>query len=195
MRKTPVTLGVLSIIFGAIIGAMSLFNLLTQQVAKKWSVDLLKGMSALNTHHAGPDPVAMGEKMIAAMEPIRPWAYSISGGFTLFSIALVAIGIGLSQRRAWARQASLLWSALGLCFLPFVIYVQIAIILPISMALVRDFLPSGAGGAFADTMLDGMLGMQKGMAIIGTLVFYAPFPVILLFLMGRSSAKLDLNAE
>ncbi len=39
MRKTPVTLGVLSIIFGAIIGAMSLFNLLTQQVAKKWSVD------------------------------------------------------------------------------------------------------------------------------------------------------------
>jgi|GEM_PF-3196168 len=196
MRKTPYTLGVLSIIFGAVVGAMQLFNLATQQVAKKWSVDLVKSMSALNPHHAGPDLGLMAEKMATAMESIRPWAYSISGGFTLFSLALVAVGIGLAQRRAWSRQAAVTWGILGLCFIPFVIWVQVAIIFPTSMKMVTDFIPmNGAGGAFASTMIDSMLGMQKGMAIIFTGAVYAPFPVLLIILMGRPSAKLDLNPE
>jgi len=189
MRKTPVILGVLSMVFGGLVGMWSAFGLLTQSFVKDWT-KTMGSMMALQPHKEGaPDPAAMFASMATVVERLKPYTYAVSGGMFVFSMALAAIGFGLYRRQAWARPASLLWAAAALLFLPFQIYVQVGIVQP---AMHEAMMASLANAKFPTGLMDTMVGAQRMVAIIGQVVFYAPFPVILLALMGRSSARNDL---
>jgi hypothetical protein len=177
----------LSIIFGSLTGVMALFGLLAQA---KISETMLNMMKAMPHHGAGPDPAVMAEKMAPMLERIRPWGMVQQCGMLLFAVTLVVVGIGMQRRRPWARQAAVMWGIAALAWIPFMIYVQTSIVLPLTQEAMHAAM---SGDSMQRNIMDSVMGMQKGAAVVGTVIFYAPFPIILLALMGRSSAKNDLH--
>jgi hypothetical protein len=189
MRRTPVVLGILSMVFGGLIAAYSAFGLATQSMAKDWS-KMFGQLGALAPQKPGaPDMRVMMESMSHVMDELRPYTFAISGGFLLFSNVLVGIGWGLYKRQAWSRMASIGWSQAALAFIPFQIFVQTHLIQPKVMAAMKAAFTQAN---MPSAMFEGMMGMQSGIVVVTSILFYAPFPVILLILMGRQSAKGDL---
>ena len=98
MRKTPVVLGVLSIIFGSLLAVMSLLTLAVGPLFSK--------LSQLTANLPG-----QGELQRAQLEAADASFASMAGYmkvsslfFLIMSVALVIIGVG-STAGAWARRA------------------------------------------------------------------------------------------
>ena len=70
------------------------------------------------------------------------------------------------------------------------IWVHVKIILPRTTAITKQML-EGTSSASSDVM-QGIAGVQNIGTIIFYVVFYTPFPILLLWLIGRESAKNDL---
>jgi hypothetical protein len=186
MRKTPVVLGILSIIFGSVIALINVAGLLIQRQVRDFSTEMV----AMSPRHAGgPDPAEMMKKMAAVQEQLAPVLHTISGGMVALSLILIAVGLGLARRQPWSRPASIMWALAALAFIPVQIYLQVAIVQPRMMEVMRETM---ASSGMPSGFMTSMQGAQKGMAVLGSVLFYAPFPVILLVLMGRSSARNDL---
>lgn len=189
MRRTPVVLGVLSMVFGGLVSLYSVFGLLSQGMVKG-----LTGTLAAATHNLGPprpgqpDPAVMMEQLGKLIDELKPYTYAISGGMLIMSLALVVVGWGLYKRAAWSRPASLLWAGCALVFLPFSIYINVGVVMPRTAEITSAYL----GQMRMAGLMDSMMSMQKTITIISHIIFYAPYPVILAILMGRSSARNDL---
>jgi hypothetical protein len=186
MRKTPVVLGVLSIVFGALTALWHAFSMVSQRYVRDFSSQL----AAMGPHRPGaPDPTEMMAKISEAQAQLAPVLYTISGGMVALSLVLIAVGLGLYRRQPWSRPASMIWAFAALAFIPVQDYLQIAIIQPKMMeAMMATMSSSGLSSGVASSMM----GMQKGIVVIFSVIFYTPFPVLLLILMGRSSARNDL---
>jgi hypothetical protein len=186
MRRTPVVLGILSMVFGGLIAVYSAFGLATQSMVKDWGSTFAK-LGALAPKRPGqPDPTAMMAQMGPLMNELKPYTLGIQTGMLLFSLALVGVGFSLYKRQAWSRAASLLWSGAALAFIPFQLWIQTKVVQP----RVNELLLKSLGDASG--LLQSTMGMQSGITIVMHVLLYAPFPIILLILMGRSSAKNDL---
>jgi hypothetical protein len=186
MRKTPVVLGVLSMVFGGLVIVWSGFSMLSQ----RWSRDVMQDMKL--PHRAGqPDPALLMKRMAEETDKLAPILYTESGGMIALSLVLIVVGIGLYRRQGWARRAALIWAAAAIAFLPVRIYLQTSIVLPRIQAATHEVWSTSG---LPSTMMDSISSMQGVMTSVGLIVFYAPFPIILLLLMGRSSAKNDLYA-
>src|SRR5262249_25200144 len=111
MRKTPVVLGTLSIIFGSLTAAWSLFA--------PWVTPMFQKFQDVMHTLAPNDPVqaAQMEGAVKSLEATSWYMYLSCGIFELFSIVLIVIGVGLRSRRPWARRAAVYWSAAGLAWL------------------------------------------------------------------------------
>src|SRR5439155_18446651 len=105
------------------------------------------------------------------------------------SLILIAVGLGLYRRQPWSRPASIMWALAALAFIPVQVYLQIAIIQPRMMEVMQQTM---ASSGMPSGFMHSMQGAQKGLVVIMSVLFYAPFPIILLALMGRSSARNDL---
>jgi hypothetical protein len=186
MRKTPVVLGVLSIVFGALVALWSAFALLSQRYMSSFSSEL---MGSMGHRPGGPDPMEMMRKLTEVQQQLAPVLYTISGGMVALSLILVAVGLGLYRRQPWSRPASLMWAFSALAFIPVRIYLEVAIVQPRMIEVLRQ---TAASQGLPSGMMESMIGMQKGLVMIVSLIFYAPFPILLLVLMGRSSARNDL---
>jgi hypothetical protein len=191
MRKTPVVLGVLSMVFGGLVSLYSLFGLLSQSFLKGLTSTFTAAALRAGPRRPGaPDPAQMMDAMQKLFDELRPYTLAISGGMLFMSLALCVVGWGLYKRQAWSRAAALLWCGAALLFLPFSIWVQVGLVMPRTMEVMNAMMPpelsrlSGFG--------DAMMGMQKTITIVGQLVFYTPYPIVLAILMGRPSAKNDL---
>ena len=98
-------------------------------------------------------------------------------------IALIVVGVLLYKRRVQSRPAVLTWAIAGLAYLPLQAIIQLKIVGPRMAEVTKQAMP-GMDPAFAQTS-------TAAQAIL-TALFYAAFPVVLLALMGRKSAKNDL---
>jgi hypothetical protein len=191
MRKTPVTLGVLSMIFGGLIAAYATFNL----IFSRFSSSLMSGMGQLAANAprrpGQPDPSLMFSKLGEVVKTILPYTTALMAGKLLFSLALIGVGYGLYKRRRWARSGALGWSALALVFLGSELMVTIGVIQPRMNAAMQEVfraMPHGDPGA---AMMQAMQGSQGVVTIAINLLLYAPFPILLLILCGRRSASAD----
>lgn len=191
MRKTPVTLGVLSMVFGALVAVYSGFNLVFQSVSGPLMSSL--GQLAANAPRrpGQPDPTLMLTKLGEVMKSVAPYTTALMGGKVLLSLALVAIGYGLYRRMRWARSGALGWSALALVFLVAELMVTIGVIQPRMSAAMQEAFRSMPAGDPGVAMMHAMQGSQGIVTIVVNVILYAPFPVLLLILCGRRSAAAD----
>jgi hypothetical protein len=191
MRKTPVTLGILSMIFGGLVALYSGFNL----VFSSFSGSLMSSMGQMAASAprkpGQPDPTLLFNKMGEVMKTIQPYTQALMGGKVLFSIALIIIGYGLYKRMRWARTGSLAWSGLALLFLVAELIVTIGVIQPRVNAVMHDFFGSLPHGDPGVAMMQAMQGSQSVITVAVNLVLYAPYPILLLILCGRRSAAAD----
>jgi hypothetical protein len=181
MRKTPVVLGVLSIIFGAITAVMSLlamglgpfFSKLTQFTSS------IPGQTELQR--------AQLEASQASFTHITGYLTVSSAVFLVMSIALVVVGVGLYRRRAWARRATVAWALAGIVLVVGNCIFSVAWLQPHQRQWQHEIY--AAHGVTPPFELGA--ASQIAMVLFSTLM-YCAFPTVLLALIGRRSAVNDL---
>lgn len=189
MRKTPVVLGVLSMVFGGLQALFSVFGLLTQPFAKQVMGGFGKAFSGLPKQEGAPDMGEMFDRLAKVMDQLKVYNYLINFAMLAFSIALIIVGWLLYKRRVQSRQFSVVWAIAALAYLPVHLYVQVGIIQPRTTEATMEMMkiPGASGSA-----MQSMASLQGALLIVFHILFYTPFPIILLWLMGRQSAKNDL---
>jgi hypothetical protein len=188
MRNTPVVLGVLSIAFGSLQALFSAMGLASQPLSKNILGGMGKAMSGLpGAKQPGqPDPAAMMEGMVKLTDELKPYTLLLGISMIILASALVVVGVLLYKRRARARPLALIWAVAALAYIPFQLYVQVAIVQPRTAEIMRQMMPANQPASAA---MDMVTGMQGGIVVVTTLLFYTPFPILLLILMGRPKIK------
>lgn len=189
---TPKTLGIVSICLGGVASLMSLSGLVLGPLTK----DLLKGygrlMDRLPQSSGQPNPGQMMDRAAEAAESVRGYQVAQSGGLLVLSLVLVAVGVGLSQRKPWSRKAALGWAVAALTFVPVMIWIQAGVIQPRTQAAIY-------AGMSTDQRIDPIMQvtrtLQTATSIVGTLVIYSPFPIVLLVVFGRKKSHADFAPE
>jgi hypothetical protein len=191
MRKTPVTLGVLSMIFGGLIAAYSGFNLVFQSFSGSFMSSMGQLAASAPRRPGQPDPAVMFAKLGEAAKSIAPYTMALMAGKLLFSLALIAIGYGLYKRIRWGRSGAIGWGALALLFLVAELMVTVGVIQPRMNAAMQEVFHSMPNGDPGAAMMHAMQGSQGVITVVVNLILYAPFPILLLILCGRRSAAGD----
>lgn len=190
MRKTPVTMGVLSMVFGGVQILMSGVGLVSQPYSKQMMGSMGKAFSGMPRAAGQPDMGPTFERLGRLAEELKPYVYLTGFAMIAFSLTLIIVGWMLYKRRAQARSLSIAWAIAALIYLPVQIWVQVKVILPrtqeITMAMV-----DGMGGS-SKAIAEGMMSAQSIGTVVLYLLMYTPFPILLLLLIGRASAKNDL---
>jgi hypothetical protein len=189
MRKTPVVMGVLSMVFGGLQTAMSALTLASQPFSKGMMTDFSKGFSGLPKQEGQPDVSTMFEQLGRVTDELKVYNYALNGAMVALSIALIVVGYLLFHRKPPSRALSIGWALAALAYLPVSLYIQTKIILPRTEAVMAQMF---AGSGATESLMQGMSGMTGAITVIGNLALHAPFPILLLILIGRPSAKNDL---
>ena len=162
----PRTLGMLAIVFGAVVAGMNLLSLATgARIGASDDTQFSpEAVEAFNdaTHGAS---LALGVVMV------------------MMSTTLVFIGVGLRRYERWALRASVRWSLGALAMVGVLAYVNAAVVGPAMGALF---------GSAADPDLADMGEMMRWAGVFTPLV-YAPFPLVLWVVLRRptNAAALD----
>jgi len=189
MRKTPVVLGILAMVLGGVTALTAMFGLVSQPLQKGWMSMLGELMSKAPRRPGEPDPAAMMSRGAEVIDQVRPYQMVLSGTLLVLSLAVIVIGIGMYRRRPWSRPAAIAWAILALAFIPVMAWIQGGVIQPATRAAMMQTMPQHGSQA----RLFQTIGFAQTLAtVLGSIFMYTPFPVILLVLMGRSSAKNDL---
>lgn len=190
MRKTPVTMGVLSMVFGGVQVLMSGVSIVSASFSKQWMGNINNSVAGMPRAEGQPDLAPAMERMARVTEQLKPYTYAINLAMMAFAIALIIVGWMLYKRRASARSAAISWAIAALIYLPIQIWVHVMIMLPPTREATMAML-NGAEGA-AKGVAETMMRAQGVGTVIFYLLAYTPFPVLLLLLIGRKSTKNDL---
>lgn len=191
MRKTPVTLGVLSMVFGGLVALYSGFSLVFQSFSGSFMGSLGQLAASAPRKPGQPDPQLMFTKLGEAVKSVAPYTTALLAGKVIFSIALIVIGYGLYKRMRWSRSGAIGWGALALVFLVAELMVTIGVVQPRMNAAMQEVFRSTPNGVPGAAMMQAMQGSQSVITVVMNLVLYAPFPILLLILCGRRSAAGD----
>jgi NADH:ubiquinone oxidoreductase subunit 5 (subunit L)/multisubunit Na+/H+ antiporter MnhA subunit len=190
MRKTPVVMGVLSIVFGSIQVLVSAVSLVSAPFSKQMTANMGKAFSGLPRREGEPDIGPMFERIGKLTEELKLYTYLTGFAMLALSITLIIVGWLLYKRRAQARKFTIAWAGAALAYLPVQLWVQVKIIQPRMMEATKQMMASmdpNASGFF-----QAFSGVQGVATVIMYVLAYTPFPILLLCLIGRPSAKDDL---
>lgn len=191
MRRTPVTLGILSMVFGGLIAVASGVGLLFSGLSSSLFGNLAALTKATPQQPGQPDPTVVFGRMSALMHQLAPYTNALTAGKLLFSVALIVIGWGLYKRMRWSRSGAIAWSALALIFLAVEIVVRVGIIQPRTAALMKEIMATTPNAAAGAAVMQAIGSSQTLITVLTNVVLYAPFPIVLLILCGRRSAAAD----
>lgn len=191
MRRTPVTLGVLAMVFGGLVGVASAVGLLFSGLGSSFFGNLGALAKTAPRQPGQPDPTVVFGQMATLMKELAPYTNALTAGKLLLSIALVVIGYGLYKRLRWGRSGAIGWSALALIFLAVELVVRIGIIQPRTNEVMKQILATTPNAAAGAAVMQAIGSSQSVLTVVVNLVLYAPFPIVLLALCGRRSAAAD----
>jgi hypothetical protein len=183
-------MGVLAMVFGGVQVLMTAVSLASQPFSKKMMGSMGKAFSGLPRAEGQPDVGPAFERFGRLAEELKPYTYLTGFALLAFAITLIIVGWMLYKRRAQSRPATIAWATAALLYLPVQIWVQVKVILPRTQEITAAML-EGTPGASAGVM-QSISAVQGVMTIVFYLAFYSPFPLLLLWLIGRPSAKNDL---
>jgi len=111
------------------------------------------------------------------------------------SAALLIIGIGQLKYRGWARSLSVYWGILALLSLAASVLISLLVVRPANQALFQE-LSQAAGSGSVDSAVNSMLGSfaSSPLMILGSLIFYAPYPIILVLYFSRARMRAAMEA-
>lgn len=185
-------LGVLSMVFGGVQLLISAVRLGTAPLEKEMVGSMGKALSSLPHKPGDPDVGPAFDKLSALIEQMKLFTYLTAAAMIALSITLILVGWLLYKRRAQSRKLSVTWAIAALAYLPVQLWIQVKIILPPTQAITKQML-EGTNSPVAG-MMDSVSAFQGPLTVILNALFYAPFPILLIWLMGRPSAKNDLVA-
>jgi len=183
----PKVFGVLSIIFSSIVLLSSSVGMLATLATSAAS-----GMGKLV-----PDPEKAAE-VTTMMQPMAKVYQGIglqSAILFVMSALLLAIGIGQLRYRAWAQRWSVYWGAAGLACVGLMVAISLLIIAPAyaeffeSMSHIK---PQGGGQASVPSM-GPMAGMFGGTFAAMSVIFYGPYPVLMLLFFTRDRVRASMT--
>jgi hypothetical protein len=189
MRRTPVTLGILSMVFGSLIALWNALQLAISVATPTLVSHMGELTKNLPQKPGQPDPQLVMSRMAETTRALAPYTEALMGGKLLLSIALIVIGYGLSQRRSWSRSGAIAWGGLALLFTFAEAIVQATIIQPRSVAAIKAVMASAPNAA----ALQQTMGLQSTALPLLLVAVFAPFPIVLLALCGRRSAAADFT--
>ena len=185
MTKTPKVMGTLSIVFGSLTAAWSPLSLFMRSFMKGMS----SFVSAMPRQPGMRDPaIDMGAAQ-AMLDAQGGYVAMNAIAFTLMSVALIVVGIGLVKRRQWARQAAIGWSIAALvllvvqCIAYFTHFQAVWMHARDTYYAAHDVPPPPTLSTQA----------QSFTAVISWML-YAIFPTVMLVLMRKRSAAADYVA-
>jgi hypothetical protein len=195
LARSPKVFGVLSIVFASIV---MLFGLLGMMAGAAASVAGSAGEVAASMtegDEAGQEAVRGLKGMMAPMMDVYRGISYQSIILTIMSVALLVIGIGQVRYRKWAQKWSVYWggTALG-C-----VGAMIAIILLVISPAYADMFEAMARmspdqkGMAAAQMGSGFMRMMGGSMAVLTIIFYAPYPLLMLFFFSRDNVRASMT--
>jgi hypothetical protein len=186
MDRTPRMLGIIAICLGGLTSLTSLFGLVAHAFMKSALGSMGQFFDKLPRRPGQPSMGDMMEKTSEVMDAVRPYQIAQSGGMLLLSLLLVAIGIGMVKRQAWSRSSAQVWAVAALAFIPVMVWIQAFVIQPRTQEAVYSTMPMDQRVA---PVMKGMQSFQAAATGAGTVTFYAPFPIVLLALVGRQKSR------
>jgi hypothetical protein len=190
MRKTPVVLGVLAMVFGGLQLLFTVITLISTPFSKQMMASMGNAFSGMPRREGEPDVSQALERIAKVTEELKLYTYLMGFAMLVFSAALIIVGYLLYKRRAQARTFTVAWSAAALAYIPVLLWVQVKIIQPRMMEATKQMMQSMDPNASAYTAM--FSGFQGVATVVMYVVCYSPFPILLLCLIGRPSAKNDL---
>lgn len=190
LARAPKVFGVLSIVFASIIMVCGLLGLMAGAAASVMQTAGAEGLEA-----GGNDDMQKVKMFMGPMvEVYRGISYQ-SVILTLMSIALLVIGIGQVRYRKWARGASVYWGGTALACVAAMIAISMLIITPAYSEMFEGLArmaPNQRGVASAK-MGGGLMGMMGGSLAVMTVIFYAPYPLLLLYFFSRDNVRASMT--
>ena len=119
------------------------------------------------------------QRLSAALAEVVHITRPLGIAFPLMGALLVVVGVGLLRETKWARVAALLWSGAALLLLAAQLGANVALVWPRIDAAEAA---ARAQGATEQSLL-GFSAVKS--ATVRVLLLRLPFPLVLLFLLGR----------
>jgi len=189
--KSPKVFGILSIIFGSlmILGGLG-------QSCGGLAGGAMTGMMGGLASMAPDDQVAGGMSEAMSIASSITWVQVVEGLiFVIMSSLLLAIGIGQLKYRRWARAASVYWGAAALVCLLIIIGLMVAVVVPATERMFEAMAQIAPEGEMPPIDIGGMMGsMGTAASIFGNILFYSPYPILLLIFFTRPRVQSAMNS-
>jgi len=185
--SAPKVFGVLSIIFASIV---MLFGLLAS------CGGLLGGSVTQFGDMAGAAGGSKAAELRAVFSTVGTiyTAMGIQGlVLTILSSLLLAIGVGQLRYRAWACRWSVYWGGLALVAVAGMVAVSMLLIGPAYQKMIETMAHAAPSGAIPMGMAGGMSKLMGGSSSIITVIFYAPYPILMLIFFTRETVKAAMD--
>jgi hypothetical protein len=112
------------------------------------------------------------------------------------SILLLFVGIGQLRYRRWARAGSQAWGAAGLLAVGAMQLLAYVVFRPASQKLMADLVHGMRVGSSEAAIMGWMSSLMGGGAMSGMmLIFYLPYPLLLLIYFSRARVREAMTAE
>jgi ABC-type bacteriocin/lantibiotic exporter with double-glycine peptidase domain len=190
MRKTPVVMGVLAMVFGGIQALMTGVSLASAPFSKQMMGGMGKAFANLPRKSGEPDVSQVFERLGKLTDELKVWTYLTNFAMLAFAATLIIVGYLLYKRRAQSRKLTVVWAIAALAYLPIMLWVQVKIIQPRTSEITRQMMASMDRNASG--FMETFSSVQGVATVVMVVLMYTPFPILLLWLIGRASTKNDL---
>lgn len=169
---TPRTLGMLSIVFGSLVAAMSALGL----IAGKQMGMMMQGSESQK------------ELLARFAEQTHGVSMFQSSVMLVMSLALIYIGVGQRKYMRWATGASVKWGVIALIYLVVNLVIQFTVVMP----ALDKFMAEMTHGLGSDVPIGGMMKIGQFIGV----AMYAAYPIILIssFRKPHNVAAMDQPA-
>ena len=174
----PKVFGILSIVFASIMLLYSFLKMLGGGMA---------GMMGSIRPPADDPQFAQFESMfqgMARMYRAMAWEGTM---VAILSGLLIAIGVGQLRYRAWARRWTVYWSFAALAAVVVMIAIAMLVIGPAYSQMMDQM--ARMGPARETAMFSGFGSMFGRTSAVVTVVFYAPYPILLAIFFSRPNIR------
>jgi len=185
----PKVFGVLSIVFASLILLVGLMQSCTGLVSRSFTT-----IGDKVAQHEQNQPKAEQLKVTMRFMATIYTGMGLQGLLlAIMSGLLLAIGIGQLRYRAWAGQWTVYWCWAGFAVIGAMVAISFLLIGPAYEDLIRSMARHSATGAMPAGMGSSLGSLFGGTTGIMTILFYAPYPIIMLVYFSKDHIRAAMN--